>query len=284
MNAVEQEAIILNTAWEMIDGMVNWVMFSKYDNPNPSNLLFQTSQHARLFNILLGDFLSQLTAFNGASVPLGLKPAPSSARPTDLTFLFYLRQVCADPQMGTDTQALGLAVESFADWLESEALVEGVNLGSIDVVTDIRVPRYRYLKICGDIAKHNPARLAANVRHIRQLLEANGHAVSEYDGYLAIPDFYDWFHTNIFIYHSSLIGEALNAIRWAIFDYLRPEYRRAWHRIDIGVPDMDAYGYHYPSGCVDAMARAMYWSLMNHVRSRPWMDRFSINQGFRDMY
>jgi hypothetical protein len=31
MNEIEQECIILNSVWEMIDGMVNWAMFVKHE-------------------------------------------------------------------------------------------------------------------------------------------------------------------------------------------------------------------------------------------------------------
>ena len=103
MNDIEREAIILNSAWEMIDGMVNWAMFVKNDRVEATNLMFETRQHSRLFVILLGDFLSEVRAVKGNPVPLGLKPAPSNTRPSDRTFLFHLRQVCADPKLGTDT-------------------------------------------------------------------------------------------------------------------------------------------------------------------------------------
>ena len=284
MNEVEQEGIILNSAWEMIDGMVNWAMFVKHDRTHPTNMMFETSGHAQSFNILLCDFLSELRAFKGEPIPLGLKAAPSNARPTDLTFLFYLRQVCADPRLGSDTSAFSTCVETFADWLEGETLAEGVNLSGIDVVADIRVPRYRYLKICGDIAKHNLARLAGNVKHVRRLLEASGHPVSEQDGYLAIPNFFEWFHDDIFIYHSSLIAEALNNLRWAIFDYLQPEFRRSWHPKESNIPELQRYGYHYPKGCNEPMARAMYWELMNRVRAKPWTHRFVVDDSFKRRY
>jgi hypothetical protein len=80
MNEIEQECIILNSVWEMIDGMVNWAMFVKHDRTEPTNMMFETSQHNRLFIILLGDFLSQLRVFKGQPIPLGLSPAPSNAR------------------------------------------------------------------------------------------------------------------------------------------------------------------------------------------------------------
>jgi hypothetical protein len=286
MNEVEQESIILNSVWEMIDGMVNWAMFVKHERTDPTNMMFETSGHAQLFNILLGDFLSELRAFKRQPIPFGLPPAPANARPSDLTFLFYLRQVCANPRLGRDSSSLSTCVENFADWLEGETLADGVNLHDIDVVADIRVPRYRYLKICGDIAKHNIARLAGNVKHIRALLQASGHPVSEQDAYLAVPNFFEWFHQNIFIYHSSLIAEALNNIRWTIFDYLQAEFRRSWHSIELPIPvsSFQMYGYHYPEGCTEPVAKAMYWELMNRVRGRPWMHRFVISDSFKSRY
>jgi hypothetical protein len=197
MNDTEREAIILNSAWEMIDGMVNWAMFVKNDRTEPTNMMFETSQHSRLFVILLGDFLSEIRAFKGDPIPLGLKTAPSNARPSDLTFLFHLRQVCENPKVGTETTALSAAVEAFADWLEGEFTAEGVNLHAIDVVADLRIARIRYIKMCGDIAKHNLARLATNAGHLRKLLEKAGHPVKEQEAYLAIENFFEWFHDHI---------------------------------------------------------------------------------------
>lgn len=255
MNEIEQECIILNSAWEMIDGMVNWAMFVKHDQTELTNMMFESSQHSRLFIILLGDFLSQLRPFKNKPVPLGLRAAPSNAHPSDLTFLYYLRQVCSKPHFASVAADLSAHTEAFAAWLEGDFVTEGVNLGAIDVVADLRIQRYRYIKICGDIAKHNLARLETNVRHIRSLLEASGHSVSEQQAYLAVQDFFEWFHTDIFIYHASYIAECLNNIRWAIFDYLRPEFARSWHKREGYSLSFPWYGYHYPDDCIEPLAR-----------------------------
>lgn len=162
-------------------------------------------------------------------MPLGLKLAPSNARASDLTFLFHLRQVCADPKLGEDTKCLSVAVETFSTWLEGEFAAENVNLHAIDVVADLRVTRLRYIKMCGDMAKHNLARLATNVRHLRKLLREAGHSVSEQESCLAVEPFFEWFYEYVFLYHSSYISEFLNNIRWAIYDYLQPEFQRSFH-------------------------------------------------------
>jgi hypothetical protein len=138
MNDIERESIILNSAWEMIDGMVNWAMFAKNERTRPTNLTFEAHQHSLLFSILLGDFLSQIQAFKGSPVPLGLKAVPSNARPADRTFLFHLRQVCADPKLGTSTTRLRSEIDAFADWLEGDFIAPGVNLHTINVVADLR--------------------------------------------------------------------------------------------------------------------------------------------------
>jgi len=284
MNEIEQECIILNSVWEMIDGMVNWAMFVKHERTEPTNMMFKTSQHSRLFIILLGDFLSQLRAFKGQPIPLGLSPAPSNARPSDLTFLYYLRQVCANPKFAPEASDLSTWTEAFAVWLEGDFIARGVNLHAVNVVADLRVPRYRYIKICGDIAKHNLARLATNVGHIRALLVASGHAVSEQEGYLALENFFEWFHDDIFIYHSSRIAEFLNNIRWAIFEYLRPEFARSWRPVETATSRVHSYTYDMPQGCTEPVARAMYWDLMNRVRGNPWMHRFVVSDSFKQRY
>ena len=225
MNDIERECVILNSAWDMIDGMVNWAMFVKHDRTGPTNMMFETSQHRRLFIILLGDFLSEIRGFKREPVPLGLKPAPSNARPSDLTFLFHLRHVCENPKLGK-----------------------------------------------GDCC------------HIRKLLKASGHLITEQDADLAAGNFFEWFHEDIFIYHSSHIAEFLNNIRWSIFHYLRPEFERSWHPVKGQTPDFPLYAYDIPNDCKEPVARAMYWDLMNRVRSKPFMHRFIISDLFKQRY
>lgn len=276
MNDTEREAIILNCAWQMIDEMVNWAIFEKTDQSVLSNLWFPTSQHRQLFLILLADFLSQTRGFSGKPIPLGLHEPPRDTTSSNLTFLFHLRQVCARPILGTDTSRLSAAVEIFAAWLEREFVTEGVNLHGIDNGIDLQVSRLQYIRICGDVAKHNLARLEANVKRLRDLMVAAGNPISENEAYLAIPSFYEWFADNIFIYHASQIAEQLNNIRWAIYDYLQPEFRRSWHRKEGWTELFPMYGYHVPAEITEPIAYAMYWDVMNRSRSVPYVQRFTI--------
>ncbi|HEX6957304.1 MAG TPA: hypothetical protein VF194_04895 [Ferrovibrio sp.] len=58
-NKVEQEVILLNAVWKMIGGMVNYQLFVKGHGTEDVTLTFNTNVHARLFTILLVDFLSR---------------------------------------------------------------------------------------------------------------------------------------------------------------------------------------------------------------------------------
>lgn len=284
MNDLEREAVILNAAWSMIDEMVNWAMFVKVERTEPTNLMFQTRQCARLFLILLGDFLSDVRAFKGEPPPLGLKPAPSNAALSDLTFLFHLRQVGKNPLLGSNPGPLNAVIEDFGGWLETSFKAEGVNLHAIDVVADLTVTRFRYLKMCGDIAKHNLARLATNAKHLRQLLVDAGYDVTEAKSYLALETFSEWFADGVFIYQSSQIAEFLNNLRWAIYDYVQPQFRRAFRwRPDIAV-DPPMYDFRVPDGLEDPLAQAMYFELMQRSRREPYVRRFVVHPTMKMRY
>jgi hypothetical protein len=151
-------------------------------------------------------------------------------------------------------------------------------------VVDLRVTRIEYLKMCGDIARHNLGRLNKIVSKTHKLLKAAGRDVSEQDAYLAVEGFFDWFQGNIFIYHSSQIAEFLNEIRWSIYEYLQPEFLRSWRRTDGAPPDFPIDSYLVPPKITEPAARAMYWYAMNRSRSKPYVQRFVVHERFKRRY
>lgn len=284
-NDVEQEAIILNAIWDMIDEMVNFAIFAKLGPKfHNTNLLPKTNNTRRLFHVLLVDFLSPLNPGRSGStkgqLPFNLPQPPSGARSSDLTFLFYLRQVCDSPKLGPDFPPLTNSLEAFASWLEANSFVPKVWFPAIEVETDLTIERKTWIKICGDIGKHNFARLEGNVNKIVAILGRHGHPIDEGMGYLVLPEFWEWFHTHLFAYHTSTIAEFLNNIRWAIFRYLAPEYTRAYRRID----DDGMYEYLYPEGIDNPLARSMYWDLMNRCRAKPFFPEFSVTEHLKAEY
>jgi hypothetical protein len=273
----EQEVIVLKAAWELISDMVNYEIFVPLANTKETSLLPNTVTHKRLFNILLLDFLSTP---NAAS--FGLQTPPEGSALSDKTYLYYLRRIANEPQLNpSDGDLIAGPVEAFAQWLEAECFVEDVWLPSIDVKTDLRVKRIQFLRICGNIAKHNFASMSRNSKEIAAILEENGVSIDRDQRYLVIPDFYDWFHTNILSYHMSAIAEFLNNIRWGLYDYLRPEFMRSSTR-DVPNPVMNHY--EIPPNIHRPLGRTMYWDLMNEVRSKPHIPRFEVDRYLKMRY
>jgi hypothetical protein len=260
-SAIEQEIVVLRAAWDMIDGMVNLEMFVRHPEPSGSHVMFNTMTHRRMFNVLLGDFLSQ--PVDGA---FDLRAAHTKDKSHRNTYLAYLVDVCDEPRLNNESAALRGPVQAFAEWLDSDCVYPNLWLSSISEKLDLRVKRIVFLKICGDIAKHNFSRLRHNVKQIMAILDANSLVVDEAKAFLVLPDFYEKFHDNVFAYHASTIAEMLNNIRWGIFHYLEPEYARSYERLP---HDDMAYKFNYPAGCSSTLGRAIYWDLMNQVRGRP---------------
>lgn len=274
---MEQEVIVLKAAWELVSDMVNYEIFAPLTNTKETSLLPNTATHKRLFNILLLDFLSTL---NAAS--FGLAEPPEGSPLSDKTYLYYLRRIASSPQVNSSgAHLIAGPVEAFAKWLEAECFIEGVWLPSIDVKTDLRVKRIQFLRICGNIAKHHFASMSRNSKEIAAVLKENGVLIDRDQRYLVIPEFYDWFHTNILSYHISAIAEFLNNIRWGIYDYLRPEFTRSFTRDPL---DPIRYRFKIPPDINRPLGRTMYWDLMNEVRSAPDIPRFEVDRYLKMRY
>ena len=279
-NPTEQEAIVLNATLGMIDDMVNHVIFTELGaRTHDTNLLPRTADTLRLFNVLLRDFLSPVASKGGQSLPFDLPKPPNGDNPAEHTTLFYLRRVCEDPRLGTEIAPLRRLVDEFMAWLETEAFVPGVWLSNISVQVDLRIRRIQFLRICGDIGKHNFVRLGGQANAIRNLLKENGRSITLSDAYLAIPDLWDWFHTHLFAYHASTIAEFLNEIRYAIRAYVEPQARQAYRRIDELRYDFDRH-----PDIIEPFAHWMYFELMQASLREPNYPRFSVTKSLKSQF
>jgi len=273
VSAFEQEGIVLNAVWAMIDGMANYGLMDLLGDTAEKQAMFHTSSDAQLFNVLLVDFLSKPETSGAASLPFDLPKPPADASASNRTYLFYLRQICAHACLGNDPAELAHHVEAFGTWLEGSSTVPEVWLADIELQADITITRFDYLRICGDIAKHNFSRLSRNVEKIRRILAANGHTIDDNQGYLALPSFYEWFHRDLFLYHASDIVRQLNNIRWAIYRYLLPPFHAAYKATN----DAGGYTFSVPEELTDTLAKSMWWDLMNRVRAKPWQLEFTVS-------
>ncbi|MCH7806197.1 MAG: hypothetical protein IH995_03530 [Proteobacteria bacterium] len=272
----EQEIIVLLAAWSLIDDMVNYQNFVKGHGTVETNLKFKEETFKRVFSILLVDFLSKPKC---GTFDLPGPPGNSSMK-TDHTFLFYLRRICANPILNVDSSSIHKPVQQFIEWLEGECFVEKVWFPSIKVEVNIREKRIFLLRICGNIAKHNFARLEATVKDVRKVLKDNGEDIDVGKGFLILREFYEWFNS-VLEYQASTIAEHLNNIRLGIFDYLSPEYSRSDEMVDTST---GPYQFKGPKDCDDPMAQEMYYELMNKVRGRPSFPRFTTAEWLKKRY
>jgi hypothetical protein len=267
LSEIEQEVLFLKAACDIIDSMVNREMLAVHDSPAGSTILFTTGTHQRLFNILLLDFLSD---------------ADDRLPVNHISFLGALRQIETHPRFDVDgsVSPLRIAVRSCFDWLNQSVPVD-VWFSSLGKEAVVRLPRLTYLKMCGNIAKHDPLRLGSVARDLQDALAASGVTVDRDDALLALDDFYQRFHTDILNYHGSTIVALLNDIRWGIHEYLLPEFQRSYSTEGCEPP---MYRYTYPAVVTGKFPRERYWDLMNAVRGQPILPRFQVSESFRKRY
>ena len=238
---IEQEVIILKAVKELVDSMVNFELMSLEGNDPDSNIIFKSSTHQRFFNIILVDFLSCTD-----------KKGPIK----QTSYLGGLGELSNNPNFDENNSVnhLKVVTEEFKHWLEQEVEVD-VWLPSIDKETKLKITRFRFLKMTGDISKHNYLKAVGVAEELRDILAKSGVTVDIDEALLALAEFYERFHTDILNYHSSTIAEFLNNIRWGIFEYLQPEYKRSivWEG-----GDPPKYHYTYPKDIQSSFTKACY--------------------------
>lgn len=247
--------------------MVNFEMLAVSGSGSNCEVVFTTQAHKGLFNIILVDFLSK-TAREG----------PTQQR----SYLDALTAITTNPQFDVDgsVEELLQAVSQFIGWLQTEVEVS-VYLPSINnSELTIKVTRSLFLQMCGNIAKHNFLRLNRVAQQLRDILLQSQVDIRVDEALLTLNDFYERMQ-GIFGYHSTTIAEFLNNIRWGVYEYLQPEFRRSYRRIP---DDQWRYEFDYPQALKNEFARSCYWDLMNHVRSGPWVPRFETTRWLRLRY
>lgn len=280
---IEQEAIILGAVVSMVDDMVNHSIFCPLgERRQATNLLPQTEQSLRQFGTLLRDFLSPVTG-KGKVLPFGLHKPESSDRATDYTTLYYLARICENPLIGRHIDDLQRLVTEFDDWLEASATVDGVWLGNIEVEVNLRIKRIDFIRMSGDIGKHNFLRLGGQAKRLRAILAENGVTIDESDAYLALPDCWDWFHTHLLAYHASTIAEFLNNIRYAIRLYVTP-VAKARYQATGNFDGIEMFTFERPRAIVNKFAWAQYFDLLKGSLRQPNFPEFSVSESFKKQF
>ena len=267
LSDIETEIVILKAVNEIIDSLVNFEMLSLSGTDPEAMIRFKSMTHQRFFSTVLVDFLSRTD-----------KKGPVKAD----SYLGALRNIGQNPSLAAVEYAASLreATDQFVAWLEFVASID-VWLPSIAIQGPLQLSRLTLLKMCGNISKHNFLRNIGVAEELRKALEAIHPPATLEDAMLALADFYEKSQNNFFAYHSSTIAEFLNNIRWEIFEYLRPEFQRSYV-LEGGDPPK--YGYTYPIGVSQELAKQCYWDLMNDVRSGPFVRRFQVPDELKRRY
>ncbi len=263
LNNTEKEVIFLKAIDELIDSMVNYEVLELHGQNPDASIVFRTRTHQKIFNIILLDFLSC---------------SDKKLLGEQLSYLGALQSICQSPNFNINNSinSLTISTEEFVDWLEKEVIVEKIWLPSIELETNLSIKRIEFIKICGNISKHNFTRLSGVIRELIEIFKRNVITLRDEDALLIIGEFYEWFHTGIFNYHSSAIAEFLNNIRWGIYEYLQPEFQKSIVFENDEHPRR--YHYTYPNKVNNSFAKNCYWDLMNEVRSKPYMNKFQVTR------
>ncbi len=219
---------------------------------------FPTAPHQKLFYILLTDFLSRNT--------------DTSLMQSDISCMEQLGEVISLPllEINESTTHLRNAHKVFSEWLQHE-IDTNIWASSLDMELPLHLTRQQVIYFAGNMSKHHFGHLTVVRKKINTLLDNADRP--RHDLIPALENIYGDLHDNILNYHGSAIAEMLNNIRWGIHDYLLPEFNRACRKID----DI-YYEFDVPKGIKTDFARSCYWELMNSVRSKPYISKFTINE------
>ena len=256
----EIEAIGLCIALEAIGDIANHSLLKISElagDLGEAEIRFHTHAHQELFLIRLLDFAKErgeasLTGVSGSCLDV-------------------LKSACQTKAFESNGSAssLTVAVDRLSSWLNERTPLE-LWLPSLDLSVQLVVPRIEFLHLSGNQAKHNLSRLTVVSKRVALLLKEHGHDVPIESLPLALDDFREHLEHGYFIYYGTWITELLNNIRWGIQEYLTPTYA-----LCLKVDDDLRYHYEFPDSIKSKIPREWFWRLMNHVRRRPYFDRFS---------
>lgn len=265
---IEREIIVLQAMIESINSMVNCEMLRFSQGSVEIQVTFTSLAQRSLFNVLLADLLEQ--------VDPDLLGKQGSL--LDLLHLVTQKPSFTSGDLAENLVATESALRS---WLDTDIQVD-TWFPSIDKNLKLKLQRKQFISICGNISKHNISRLTRNSKKLAELLKLNGVTVSSVDALRALDDFHERFHNDILGYHSTTLAELLNELRWAIHEYLTPEYVRSY--VPPPSDESPLYSFKYPEGVSNEYAKSRYWDLMNTVRTRPWIPHFTGTHNLKGQY
>jgi len=268
LNPIERETIGLCISLEALNDIVNHALLDvrkSTRSPGEAEVYFKDFVHRSLFVIRFLDFAkeagdSKLTGVSGSCINV-------------------LDEACQSKSfdVGGSVEQLEVALEDLRSWLEFKSPLK-LWLPTLDIEAKIEVSRMEFLKISGNHSKHNISRLTGVSKGIHAILLEHNYEVPIEAIPLALEDFQEHLDENYFIYYGSWMAQLLNDVRWGIQRYLEPVYISCFRK---GSDDF-SYRYEYPARFENEVSQQWFWRLMNHIRSAPYVEKFSANSIFKE--
>lgn len=261
LSGPEREVVVLASVMGIIDDMVNHVIFSFPGSDTTLQPFPETSTTRAYFALRLSDFLSQTDEHIGIA---------------KLPYLRHLTQIVESPSLG-DATGLRAGVEQFVAWLNEKKTFAKVWLSTLSIETSLTPSRLSWLKVTGNLQKHDALRSGGTADDIVKWLQEQGHTIDRMDVLGALDDFREWLTEDALSAYIPKLGFLLNELRWETFEYLRPYYRRH-HSVELD----EALHLHRDRFTADPrittpFACGQRHALLNWVRKEPIVRRFSID-------
>jgi hypothetical protein len=168
-------------------------------------------------------------------------------------------------------------VSKFSYWLNNE-IEDNIYFHSFEKELKINICRYNLIYLYANYLKHTVSNLTYVRTELLKLLKTQI-SIENDKNIFFIKTFFEYFSENILLYHSSMIAQYINDIRWAIHDYLINEYNKSiWYK------DKMKYEYRIPKQIDSEIDKYVYWELMNETRDGPYIQRFKITEYLTKRY
>lgn len=261
-SVAEQEVINLCICLEAINNISNHAIFEVINISNltgQSQVSFDSSVHREMFLIRILDFVSE----------------KSSSRITGVSgsCIQVLNQVCLSRSFEKNNSCLALksAVIELEEWLSHKRSIS-LWLPTLDIEAKIDVSRKEFLFISGNYSKHNISRLTGVSDIVSTLLSDQGYVFPSEQIPLVLEEFREHLQDNYFSYYGTWLAELINNVRWGVQEYLEPQFSESYTKTE---GEEGKYSYVYPSEVEKNVPRQWFWKLMNHIRSRPYHNKFT---------
>jgi len=265
---IEKEIILLKAIYEIVEEMLDYQVLEVLGNDSNCEIHFSSDTSQKYFNIILVDFLSNRI---DKYFQVGIQSS----------FLNALGEICESPNFDVchSIKDLKNATDNFTTWLDTK-FSKKIWLPAINLELDLSLKRSEFIKICGNISKHNFIKLSQVIIQIKKIFQNNNIPLTDEEVIISLEDFYKWFHEDVFGYHSSTIAEFINNIRWGIFDYFKYEFYNNCYQ-ENGETRLCIV---YPYSLENELAKYCYRELLRKVSKPPHMLKFRVTDHLKKRY